>query len=105
MRKRLRKKLHRGEFAEYGFELKAKLENGQEWERYYEEGGLFDGLSDALEEHGIEFGGGLGDEWRLYMTKRKRGSLTEEDREWVRRLFISEGFTEVEVGPLTDAWK
>ena len=52
MRKRLRKKLHLGEFTEWGRELKIVLNNEDDFDGF-----LDDFIVDAIEANGCSFGG------------------------------------------------
>jgi len=95
--RRLRKKLHVGEFQEFGLAYKTRITPGSN------EVLFVDALLDELiDPRGLEFGG-----WAAggFVSKAGRGSLTEDDRQalinWlsqrpeVEAIFIS--------GPL-DAW-
>ncbi len=78
--KRLRKKLHRGEFRELGFEVRIILEGGVSEERF----DIFlDYLIGFVEAHNLGIGGG-GDAERVeYVVGvlEGRGSVTPEQRE------------------------
>ena len=55
MKKRLRKKLHKGEFQEFGFNLEFDLKetNDEDFDKF-----LDDFIRDAIEGNGLECGGG-----------------------------------------------
>ena len=70
--RRLRKKLHVGEFQEFGFAFKNQIKPGTREEVF------IDALLDeVIEPRGLEFGG-----WVSvgFITKAVRGSVSEEDR-------------------------
>ena len=104
MRKRLRKKKHLGEFQELGFELSFDYVVSD----VEEEDALLDAfLLEAVEAHGLLFGGGGGHgSWSGFAAAGAKGaSATEADREAVRAWL--EGRPEVRaarIGPLRDAW-
>lgn len=104
MRKRLRKKLHRGEFREFGFAVAWHLASPLDAPATDL---FFDALVDAVRARGLTFGGG-GGPWggSGFVCKAGRGSATEEDRaaiaEWFRALGPALSVT---VGPLEDAWR
>jgi hypothetical protein len=101
--RRLRKKLHIGEFQEWGFSIEIRLTPGEE--------STFDQALDAwlgfVETHGWAFGGGGSVDERNFngfVSRSDRGSLTEEDHQiaetWLKEtLWVKEGT----VGPLQDA--
>jgi uncharacterized protein len=105
MKKRLRKKKRFGEFQEFGFpagfrfsnELNVETRNGL-IDRFYVK---------AIEENGLEFGGGGGgNEWTGFTAlDQPRGSTTETHRHAVERWFIQEPLVlEYYVALLKDAW-
>ncbi len=101
MKKRLRKKLHRGEFQEFGFPVAWQFSPALDSEGCEL---FFDALIGKVEAAGLSFGGGGGPEGGSgFLCLAKRGSASEKDRvqlaEWFRKLEI-----EVTVGPLEDAW-
>jgi hypothetical protein len=103
MRKRLRKKLHKGEFQEMGFEIRFRMSNDLDE-------AAFDALIDAfieqaIEANGLMFGGGGQREWKGFVTLERRGSATEEHRQLVQRWLENQPqILEHQVGPLMDAW-
>ncbi len=103
MRKRLRKKLRRGEFQELGFEVRFRMSSDLREAAF---DALIDAfLEQAIEAHGLMFGGGGKSEWEGFVTLERRGSATEEHRQLVQRWFESQPhILEYQVGPLIDAW-
>lgn len=104
MKKRLRKKLRKGEFRELGFELRlgidASLDDAAQLK-------VFDDfLIEAIEAHDLAFGGGgLDGNWDGFVTRSRRGSATIEDQEHVRKwLEDHPSVHKYEIGKLVDAW-
>lgn len=97
--RRLRKKLHVGEFRELGFAVDIRVSPALSdsaadtlWWQFIEE---------AIEARGLAFGGGSSG----FVTRAGRGSATEKDREAIRSwLDAQAGVEAVAVGPLEDAW-
>src|SRR4030042_1952877 len=104
MRKRLRKKLRRGEFTEYAFDVEYSLNEGLS-------STAVDEFLDRFLEHAIESqnlscgGGGQGMAWDFLVTKAGRGSPSEEQRNAVGACLAaqSEGRSYA-VGQFGDAW-
>lgn len=102
MKKRLRKKLHRGEFRELAFPVEFRLTT--ELERL-ELDGFVDQLCDAMEARGLGFGGGGDLHWSGVVVRLGRGSVTPEDRDYVQQwLGRHDQVSEYSVGALVDAW-
>lgn len=101
MKKRLRKKLHRGEFAEFGFHVIIHLAIlDDEGDRF-----VFP-FVDMIESIGLGCNGGGSNPLKYFITSRK-GSAKEEDRERVRSWLTnqpSEIVTSFEVKELKNAW-
>ena len=98
--RRLRKKLHLGEFQELGFEvsitLKPNLGIG-DLDRFLDEF-----ILDAIEKNELAFGGGTKGG---FITMWKRGSASEAHRAIVENwLSQRQEVVSVTVGPLVDAW-
>lgn len=97
--RRLRKKLHVGEFRELGFAVSLRLSRTLSdrdfddfWTRF---------IVHAIEARHLAFGGGQDG----FVTRAGRGSADEADREAVRAwLEAQPGVEAVTVGPLEDAW-
>lgn len=104
MKKRLRKKKRIGEFQEFGFkagfrfsnELDAKTRNDL-IDRFIEK---------AIEDNGLQFGGGGYFEWNGFVTLNKaKGSTSSIHLEAVKQWFVQEPeISEYYVSPLIDAW-
>ena len=103
MKKRLRKKLHRGEFQEFGFAV------AWHFTPALDDPALnlfFEALIGMAENRGLTFGGG-GDakQGSGFFCKKERGSTSEEDRSVVAAWFQeSKPAVSATVGPFEDAW-
>lgn len=97
--RRLRKKLHVGEFQELGFEVMFRLNAGLTTEQM---GAFWDAfIGDAIEGNGLIYGGSTDGMACL----RTRGSADESHREAVRAWLASRPeVSEAGVGPLIDVW-
>jgi uncharacterized protein YggL (DUF469 family) len=103
MRKRLRKKKHLKEFQELGFQVEWRFAPPLTLE---EIDPFWDGWIDLMEANRLSFGGG-GDtvQGSGFITRERRGSSTEQDRSLVNDwLQVQSKITQVNVGPLEDAW-
>ncbi|MBI2934097.1 MAG: DUF469 family protein [Chloroflexi bacterium] len=99
MRKRLRKKLHKGEFREFGFDLRFRLSPGLSEES-------FEAFLDAFLAEAISFGGGGREEIEGFVTLSGQGSATEEHRRVLMRwLEDRPEVVEYSMGSLVDAWE
>ena len=81
MKKRLRKKLHKGEFKELGFSFDAKFKTDTDLkivEEWLQE------LAVLLHERGWEMGGGWNSDVCVGFITRERGSVTSEEREMMK---------------------
>ena len=104
MKKRLRKKLHVGEFQEFGFNLTIKFteENTNEALDAFVESFL----DEVIDPNGLDFGGG-GDRFDFagFVVLATRGSVTDEHRAlanaWLEK---RDEVVSFEVGELVDAW-
>ena len=96
MKKRLRKKLHKGEFRELGFSFDAKFKTDTEMQV----------VEEWLNEHSLEMGGGWNSKVCGGFITRECGSVTPEEREIVREWFDEHGqnLESISVGELKDAW-
>ncbi|MDD2526244.1 MAG: 50S ribosome-binding protein YggL [Bacteroidales bacterium] len=104
MKKRLRKKLHKAEFKELGFELQFDLPDSTLSQDDYLEFCLRF-LKEAIEENGLLCVGGIGVGGRLMIVKQSRGSVTEEQRAIVVNWLNNEPLVQnVRVGEFRDAW-
>ena len=88
MKKRLRKKLHRGEFRELGFSFDAKFKADTEMqvvEAWLQE------LASLLNAHSLEMGGGWNSNVCGGFITRERGSVTPVEQDIVRKWFEEHG--------------
>jgi len=102
MKRRLRKKLHKAEFQEHGFNLEFDLsetDNKDFFEKF-----LDSFLIEAIEGNGLECGGG-GREHQEFFIVRNRGSVSEEQlnavKEWLEK---QPQVSNIVLGKLRDAW-
>lgn len=98
--RRLRKKLHVGEFQEFGFEFDATLKTKLSPEA--EEALADKFLLEVVEARGLVMGG-----WITggFIAKDGHGSTTDEDREAVEKWLKSvPEIASIKVGQLIDAW-
>ena len=104
MKKRLRKKLHRGEFQELGFDVRFQVTDDISEEAFDSVVDAF--ISQATEANGLVCGGGgKKPEWDVFVTMDRRGSATETHRQAVQRwLATRPEVTTSQVRPLVDAW-
>lgn len=97
---RLRKKLHIGEFQEFGFSFEAVLDESYSSEQIEQACDAL--LGEIVEPRGLGMGGWLSS---AYFQKMGRGSATDEDREALRAwLEARPEIRSVCIGPLTDGW-
>ena len=89
MNKRRRKKLHIGEFIQLGFEASFKCALGLA--QPDREQLLFDFLENAIEGNDLLAGGGGDENMGLFIVSaRKRGTVTDEERNRVREWLSKE---------------
>lgn len=97
--RRLRKKLHIGEFKEHGFEVHFKFKADLTSEAQLD--ATMKLITETIESRGLLFGGGESG----FVTKAGRGSTTEDDRNavysWLRSCASA---VEVRIGQNEDAW-
>lgn len=104
MKKRLRKKLHKGEFQEMGFELEFDYTGDfkADDEALYQ---FFDRYDEFLDSLGIECGGGIGDHFSVFVCHIGRGTVTEVQRQAVIDWLGNQPeVANINAGPLRDAW-
>ena len=98
--RRLRKKLHLGEFQQLGFEVSITLKSNlgvDVLDRFLDEF-----ILDAIEKNELAFGGGTDGG---FITTWKRGSTSEANRTIVENwLSRRQEVVSVSLGPLVDAW-
>ena len=104
MKKRLRKKFHRGEFQELGCEVCFQVVDNLSYDAFDAVVDAF--ISQAIEAHGLLCGGGgKNPEWNVFVTREGRGSVTQEHRQAIEtRLTARPEVSTVQIGPLVDAW-
>jgi uncharacterized protein len=102
--KRLRKKLHKGEFIEFGFWITFSLL--KKMDAKTEDAFIDRFLAEAIDVQNLFFGGGIGKNTSGFVTLIKRGSATEEHRQYVKNwLNAQANISKIEIGELQDAWQ
>jgi uncharacterized protein len=102
--KRLRKKLHKGEFMEFGFSIAFSLP--KEMDANTEDAFIDRFLTEAIDVQNLFFGGGIGKNTSGFVTLIKRGSTTEAHRQHVKIwLSAQTNVSNIEIGELQDAWQ
>ena len=104
MKKRLRKKLHKGEFKELGFNLEFYYTGDYKAnEEFFFQ--FFDRYDKFLSNLNIECIGGIGDYFSGFVTYIGRGTVTPEQRQnvidWLEK---QPEVTNITAGPLRDVW-
>jgi uncharacterized protein YggL (DUF469 family) len=104
VRKRLRKKLHVGEFQELGFEVRFLVADNLSNDAFDAVVDAF--ISQAIEAHGLLCGGGgKNPEWNVFVTREGRGSVTEGHRQVIETWLAARPEVQaVQIGPLVNAW-
>jgi len=104
VRKRLRKKLHVGEFQELGFAVRFQVMDNLSNDAFDAVVDAF--ISQAIEAHGLVCGGGgKNPEWNVFVTRTGRGSITEGHRQAIETWLAARSeVNTVQIGPLVDAW-
>ncbi len=98
---RLRKKLHLGEFKEFGFQFAATHKT--ELDEIAAEALVDAFLQELVEPRGLAFAG-----WTDggFIVMYGKGSATAEDQEALRTWFAARPeVASVDIGPLVDAWR
>ena len=104
LKRRLRKKLHVGEFQEFGFEVLIKFKSNLD-EAGFDK--FVDEFIDKVEENKLLFGGGGGaDAWSGFITtlaNYQSPSIVQKEKikDWLEN---HQGISECKVGNLKDAW-
>ncbi len=105
MKKRLRKKLHKEEFKEIGFEIECVLDN-QLSEPDFDK--FIDDFIEAIEGKGLAFGGGGSHitSWEGIISREKRYSCTDNaDKEFILNWMKSRNETrDCKCGEDVDLW-
>jgi uncharacterized protein len=101
--RRQRKKLHLGEFQEFGFEASASFAQELEIDR---RAALLDAFLEFIEAHGLLAAVSTNDAFDAYLISgAPHGSTTEADREIVQTWLAGRpDLTGIHVGELSDAW-
>ncbi len=104
MKKRLRKKKRVGKFQEFGFQTGFRFSDELDIRSRNDLIDRF--IEKAIEDNGLQFGGGGESEWNGFVELDKpRGSTSNHQREAVKQWFIRESqILEYYVTPLIDAW-
>ena len=102
LKKRLRKKLHVGEFQQFGFQISAKFDpvlNELDSDRLYDE------FIEQIEENGLSFGGGPENIQGFIASPERFGSRTVAQREKIKNWLTGRReISDCEVGNFKDAW-
>ena len=103
MKKRLRKKLHKGEFRELGFSFDAKFKAGTDMKLVEE---WLQEFAVLLHAHDLEMGGGWNYDVCGGFITRERGSVTAEEQDIVKKWLAEhdQHLDNITVGELKDAW-
>lgn len=104
LKRRLRKKLHVGEFQELGFEVSVKFKSNFTETKFDK---FTDEFIDEIEGNKLFFGGGGNNKtWTGFVTSQEKyNSPTDEQREKIKyRLENCPEIAESEVGNFIDAW-
>ncbi|MFH0957717.1 MAG: YggL family protein [Pseudomonadota bacterium] len=109
MKRRIRKKLHIGEFQEFGFPLKFKVRPDTGDPEY---DAFVDAFIEEVERLELGFGGGVGETCDGYVVNfqrvkrgRRCGSVNEAQRQALQQWLQNHPQVyEVIVGPLADVW-
>jgi uncharacterized protein len=101
--KRLRKKLHIGEFQEFGLNLSFSLKDALEAEAL--DTFIDEFILEAIENNGLVYGGGVGNETCGFVALEGQGSVTDAHiaklKSWLQ---AQSNVTNIEIGALVDAW-
>lgn len=101
--KRLRKKLHIGEFQELGLNLSFSLKDVLDAEALEAFADEF--IFEAIENNGLVYGGCVGKESCGFVALEVRGSVTDVHiaklKSWLQ---AKSNVTNIEIGALVDAW-
>lgn len=102
MRRRLRKKLHVGEFQELGFLVRAELVAELKDADF---DAFLDRLIELVEARRMMLGGGGTRNFEAFIAYAGRGTTSEADRSALDLFLKTDpAVTRYEVGPLVDAW-
>jgi uncharacterized protein len=88
MKKRLRKKLHKGEFQEFGFDIDIQFQQSFTKEEF---NNLLDNFIEMIENQGLMFGGSFGKLTVEGFISAEKGSVTEIHKEEIENWIKSKG--------------
>ena len=100
--RRLRKKLRVDEYQELGFDIAFKLADDSDGVAIDTFINKF--FNEAIEPHGLGFGGEGDTLWHGLICTQKLGKCTEENRASVEKWLTENGATTVSVSDLYDVW-
>ncbi|MDP3306981.1 YggL family protein [Methylotenera sp.] len=101
--KRLRKKLHIGEFQELGFHLSFSLKDELDAESL--EAFIDEFILHAIENNGLVFGGGFNEELNGFVALEKKGSVTDFHLAKIKVWLDSQpSVINIKFGELVDSW-
>jgi uncharacterized protein len=80
MKKRLRKKLHKGEFQEFGFDIDIQFQQSFTQEEF---NSLLDNFIEMIENQGLMFGGAFGTPAVEGFISAEKGNVTEIHKEGI----------------------
>ncbi len=102
MNRRQRRKHRTGEFQELGFDL--KFSTPAAWTDA-QQLAFWNAMIDEVEKRGLSVGGSSGETWDVFVTAASHASVTPDERQAISDWLTSrEGVTNLQVGPLEDAW-
>lgn len=102
MNRRQRRKHRTGEFQELGFDLQFKTPAAWTDEQQL---AFWNALIDEVEKRGMSIGGSSGEPWEVFVTGADHASVSPDERQAIIDwLGARQGVTELEAGPLEDAW-
>ena len=102
MKKRLRKKLHLGEFRELGLRVSfdVRVKTQAEFDEF------FDAFIAHLEAGDLGFTGASGERWEGIVARLAKGTIGDADREYVERFLAEDPRVDnLELGELVDVWQ
>ncbi len=102
MNRRQRRKHRTGEFQELGFDLQFKTPAAWTDEQQL---AFWHAMIDEVEKRGLSIGGSSGEVWDVFVTAADHASVAADERQAIIDwLSARDGVSDVEAGPLEDAW-
>lgn len=102
MNRRQRRKHRTGEFQELGFDL--QFSTPASWNDD-QQLAFWNAMIDEVEKRGLSVGGSSGETWEVFVTATSHASVTPDERQAIIDwLAAREDVTNLEAGPLEDAW-